>query len=129
MERRLLLTQVKLLTENIMSESFYVDQASGNLKKMMIEDAIADGTHTSDRFTAKITTIDNRKASVAVIQRDAEKLVNSNSVLDNLPAEKLIKILSRSEGNLLKLRKAKKLFEAHLESHRQGEQFFADDAH
>ena len=87
-ERRMLITQVRMMNESVMSESFYLEQISDSLKKMMIEEAIADGSHTSDRFTAQITTIDKRKASVAGIQQDAQKLSSAAAALLKMDAEK-----------------------------------------
>ncbi|MEM7291972.1 MAG: hypothetical protein AAF420_01090 [Pseudomonadota bacterium] len=128
-EHRLLITQLRLISESIMSEAFYIDQISSTLKTSMIEDAIADGRHTSDAFNASIAVIDKRKAGVMAVQKEARarsEKADNNALMDQ-SVEQLSKQLGRAESQLVKLRQVKKHFEKKLEAYREGDQFFGDD--
>ncbi len=126
-ERRLLVTQVRILAESVMAEAFLIDQVSSTLKKMMIEDAIADGTHTSEKLAAKISSIDKQTGSVAAIQREALQRCQNDARLDAQNSDILGKILTRSESQLVKLRRVRKMFEKKLQAHSDGEQLFSED--
>ena len=128
-EQRLLVTQLRLLSESQVSEAFYIDQVSSTLKTSMIEDAIADGRHTSEAFNAQIAAIDKRREAVAVIQREARQRGEQNGDQKwlTLGPDKLGQHLDRAERQLVRLRQVKKHFEKKLEAYRAGEQFFGDD--
>ena len=53
-ERRLQLMQLQVLGEGMLAESFHIDQLAGLLKTGMVENAIAEGTHTSAQFSQQV---------------------------------------------------------------------------
>ena len=94
----------------------------------MIEDAITDGTHTSDKLTVRIASMDKQTASVAAIQREAVQRGQNDARLDALDNDVLNKILTRSESQLVKLRRVRKMFESKLQDHGDGEHLFSANA-
>jgi FlaA1/EpsC-like NDP-sugar epimerase len=127
-ERRLLVTQLRVIAEGVMSEAYHIRQISSTLKKMLIENAIVGGTSSSQEFNATIASIDNRVAAVATINREAQQRRESVVGLNSLGGEKLSKILTHTESNLVKLRRVRKRFEKNLDAYQNGEQFLGVDA-
>lgn len=128
-ERRLLVTQVRIITEGVMSEASHVEHISSALKKMMIEGAIVDGTSTSSNLTTMIESIDKRLGGVTMIRREAQQRRESVVGLNSLSSDKLGVILTRTESHLVKLRRIKKLVEKNLADYKNGDQSIGDAAY